>query len=583
MSMNEGSTKPNKSALDILAEAALFTQKKDEMTQQPQAQSQQQQQTTPTTVQAPNVAELLKQHNISADDLEKLVREQQAREEAERRAAEQQRAQILAQLQELKKQQQAAKVKKPTTLGLTTNQQPVMFVVANEGMVSPVVVKSEIQQQNLQLPMQQAVQQASPTSLQNQTALLLLQQQLHNTASPNSNVIRQQLTAALSTNSLGTNSTSSLSPMTGPNTANSSALQTPQTALFPQQVVTQLTTSNPDNISTQPQQQNNTTIPKIQLSHPTSTLRRSKHNASSGSLEPMDVVQEEDTEPPSTFGVQKLVTAVDEIDAKVDEHFKKALGTDNWREIKSNQERAYSHKFRNKPKRSTSFTYSASVTRPKAPLQRPKTLGTGSNGANALSLQNNGSAGGAMKISKTGPACVNYHTTQQQHHAAILGRMSTSTTPPSSSISLNQPVLSHLTSVPYIVLSKSKRMEQRNAQNNKKATASGQVAPSQKPLTDSELLQRSIARERLEREMKEQMEKLKVLQEQQNVQKLKEQQRIAQEAAIRHVALAEQALLNRNGGDEGNALAGRVGMSSDEVLALKAKLNSFNLLKQFLP
>ena len=293
---------------------------------------------------------------------------------------------------------------------------------------------------------------------------------------------RQQLTAALSTNSLGTNSNSSLSPMTGPNTASSSALHTP--------VQNQFIPVTPDGTG-------------VSLMH--------RVNSS------MDVVREED-ETTNNFNFNQMGEQVQTIDDQVDEHFMKALG-DKWKTLKQqtigkfvrksnsfDKNRRHSTNFnispnsnfttnlnfsqnpnlspvykarispenvsnlspnhlspnhlspnhhslnrispshltpnRNKPKRSTSFT---TQTAP----QRPTSLINNGNGSTSFLIPRKTTGGGSMKISKTGPACVNY--TSSKNQSAMIGRLSAATTTPNDGKHMNQPVLSHLISVPYII------------------------------------------------------------------------------------------------------------------------------------
>merc|ERR1719213_1148104 len=148
-----------------------------------------------------------------------------------------------------------------------------------------------------------------------------------------------------------------------------------------------------------------------------------------------------------------------------------------------------------------------------------------------------------MKISKTGPACVNYTTTKNN-------QIQVGTTTPTLNSSINQPVLSHLISVPYIIPSKQKRAIERNAKNLLTKTdlefprieVSDQQS-GQHQMTDSELLQASIAREKLERD-----------------------HAMAREAAMQQVLQAQSHLIV-NGGS-----------SSEDLLEFKSKLNSLKML-----
>merc|ERR1719411_1373846 len=102
-----------------------------------------------------------------------------------------------------------------------------------------------------------------------------------------------------------------------------------------------------------------------------------------------------------------------------------------------------------------------------------------------------------MKISKTGPACVNYTTSKP---TTIVGSTTPTLNPSINHHHQNQPVLSHLISVPYIIPSKQKRAIERNAQfknnnNNSNHNNKIEVMPQQQQvpqMTDSELLQASI-------------------------------------------------------------------------------------------
>lgn len=397
----QAKTRP--SGLEILAEAAMFSQKQDtennnNMTQEINEINNTDNEQATTTQLEPQVgnntldviqnfvkngktsnnsvslADLLNELNMTPEVFEYVLKEIQKREDEKRKLEEQKRAEIYKQLASLKNNNS---VQKPTTL-VVPQQTPIIL--------QPPVINNNNNQALAQLQAQQQ---------------LLLQLQQINTTSPTvANFQARQtnnnnIATTLSTNSLGTNSNSSLSPMTGPNTANS----TPQ----------------------------NQFIPNFQLT-PTSL----QHQFSS-----MDVVKEEENENEKS------------IDDQVDEHFMKALG-EKWKTLKQQtigkfRKNHLPHpKSINKPRRSTSFT---TQTAP----QRPTSL-MNNNNLNLL-VPRKTTGGGSMKISKTGPACVNYTTSNNKNNNNNPTTIVGSTTPTYSTINhhQNQPVLSHLISVPYII------------------------------------------------------------------------------------------------------------------------------------
>jgi hypothetical protein len=419
---NQAKTRP--SGLEILAEAAMFSQKQDtennnmthnntdneiEVQNEKNQPEPQVGNNTLDVIQnfvkngkTSNIADLLNELNMTPEVFEFVLKEIQKREDEKRKLEEQKRAEIYKQLANLKNNNNNS-IQKPTTL-VVNQQQPIIL--------QPPVIQLNPSNNN------NNNNQNALAQLQAQQQLLLQLQQITTTSPTVANYQARQtgvngiqhagLTTTLSTNSLGTNSNSSLSPMTGPNTANS----TPQ----------------------------NHFIPNFQLT----PINNTHHHFSS-----MDVVKEEEDEKT--------------IDDQVDEHFMKALG-EKWKTLKQQTIGKFSKKYNNnsgnnslspktinKPRRSTSFT---TQTAP----QRPTSLMNNSGTMNLL-VPRKTTGGGSMKISKTGPACL-YPSKNNNSNPSIVG----STTPTlNSSINQihhphqNQPVLSHLISVPYIIPSKQKR------------------------------------------------------------------------------------------------------------------------------
>merc|ERR1712127_165150 len=136
---------------------------------------------------------------------------------------------------------------------------------------------------------------------------------------------------------------------------------------------------------------------------------------------------------------------------------------------------------------------------------------------------------------------------------------------------MNQPVLSHLVSVPYIIPSKQKRAIERNANYHKKPVFGNvnqnglpqalppRIEVEQQPITnqmtDSELLQASIARDKLELD-----------------------HAMAKEAAMQQILQAQNNVASLQSSLMGTAVQVAGNSGSDDLLDFKSKLNSLKMI-----